>query len=74
MTVQEANEIKELVALTSVTMAQKNKCEELIQKWISPGYKFCKTCDPAVRTAFKKLKTWWEQEQLKPLRSIKTKK
>jgi hypothetical protein len=72
MTKLEKEQIDRLCGLTTATMADKTECESVIQKWIQPGYKFCKTCDPQVKAAFKKLKSWWS-DQITDYRFIKTK-
>ncbi len=53
-------EIGRLYKLKVADMVDKNSCELMIQRYIDPGYKFCKTCDPAIRAAFNRLKGWCE--------------
>lgn len=62
MTKLDRDEIVRLTSLTEVDYKDKTSCKAMIEKYISPGYSFCMTCDPAVRSAFKKLKNWWDSQ------------
>ena len=59
MTKEHKEEIERLITLKSANHGDKDSCERMINVYINPGYKFCKTCDPAVRSAFNLLRTWW---------------
>jgi hypothetical protein len=57
---EDIKEMQRLCTLKTADMVDKSSCELMIQRYIDPGYKFCKTCEGAVRTAFKRLRTWSE--------------
>jgi hypothetical protein len=52
-------EFERLNTLTSAKMVDKHIAQDLIQKYIDPGAKYCMTCDPAVQSMFRRLKAWW---------------
>lgn len=52
-------EFERLNTLTSAKMVDKHIAQDLIQKYIDPGAKYCMTCDPSIRAMFRRLKAWW---------------
>lgn len=61
MTKTERDEIVRLCSLTQATWSDKESCQKMIQKYISPGFTFCMTCDQQVVNAFMRLRTWWSE-------------
>lgn len=51
-------EIQRLCSLRGADMLDKNSAQNLINKYINNGLKWCLTCDPAVRQMFNVLKNW----------------
>jgi len=70
MNKEDRDEIERLLSIKVATYGDKDSCKRMIQKYISPGYTYCLTCDPAVIAAFKKLRQWW-QSQTTPYQFIK---
>jgi hypothetical protein len=65
------NEIVRLCSLREANMGDKDSCERLIQTYINVGYKYCRTCPPAVRSAFNLLKNWWANQNSNTYQFIK---
>jgi hypothetical protein len=59
MTLEHFNQIEKLLSLTEMGMAEKNELELIIRMYIDAGFSMCKTCDPQVRQAWKRLGNWW---------------
>ena len=60
MSNEDKNEIIRLCSLTGkVSMLDKSSAQDLIQRYINPGAKYCMTCDSSVRAMFNQLKNWW---------------
>lgn len=51
--------VEEMVKLTTMDMGQKMEMDRIIKTYIDPGFAMCYTCDPQVRQAFTRIKTWW---------------
>lgn len=64
MTKDDKDEIERLLSLKTASYPDKDSAERMINTYINPGYKFCKTCDPAVRAAFKLLRNWWSNQNV----------
>jgi hypothetical protein len=62
MTKKDKDEIERLSRLKEASVGDKDSCERLINTYINVGYKFCKTCAPAVRSAFNLLRNWWANQ------------
>lgn len=56
-------EFERLYNLTSAKMLDKHLAQDLIQRYIDPGAKYCMTCDPSIRAMFRRLKIWWEENK-----------
>lgn len=65
-----------LVSLKEAGMKEKDEASLMIKKYLDAGFSMCKTCDPQVSAAFKRLRTWWalERENYNNLLNKKTKK
>lgn len=53
-------EIIRLLNLTSVNGVDKHSAQDLIQRYINPGAKYCMSCDGSVRAMFNQLRNWWQ--------------
>jgi len=73
MTIEDKNEIERLLRIKTAHMGDKDSCQRLIIAYINPGYKFCKTCDPAIRAAFNLLRNWWAKQNHNAFTFIQTK-
>jgi hypothetical protein len=56
-------EFERLYNLTTAKMLDKHLAQDLIQRYIDPGAKYCMTCDPSIRAMFRRLKMWWEENK-----------
>lgn len=56
-------EFERLYNLTSAKMLDKHLAQDLIQRYIDPGAKYCMTCDPSIRAMFRRLKMWWQENK-----------
>lgn len=58
-------EFQRLYDLTTAKMLDKHLAQDLIQRYIDPGAKYCMTCDPSIRAMFRRLKGWWDENKSK---------
>jgi hypothetical protein len=56
-------EFERLYNLSTAKMLDKHLAQDLIQRYIDPGAKYCMTCDPSIRAMFRRLKMWWEENK-----------
>lgn len=56
-------EFQRLYDLTTAKMLDKHSAQDLIQRYIDPGAKYCMTCDPSIRAMFRRLKVWWGENK-----------
>jgi hypothetical protein len=56
-------EFQRIYDLTVAKMQDKHSAQDLIQKYIDAGAKYCMTCDPAIRAMFRRLKAWWDENK-----------
>jgi len=52
-------EFERLCNLTEANAIDKHSAQDLIQRYMDPGAKYCMSCDPSVRAMFRRLKAWW---------------
>jgi len=72
MTREDKEEIERLLALNNATITDKKSALTLVQRYISPGFSICITCDPMVRNLFNKLRKWWDAQNKSAYNFIKT--
>lgn len=56
-------EFQRIYDLTVAKMQDKHSAQDLIQKYIDAGAKYCMTCDPSIRAMFRRLKGWWDENR-----------
>jgi len=54
-------EIERLYSLKSFNGLDKHSAQDLIQRYIDPGAKYCMSCDGSVRAMFNRLRRWWDE-------------
>ena len=59
-------EIRRLLTLKTADMGDKNSAQNIINRYINEGGRWCMTCDPAIRQMFSVLKNWAEQKGIHP--------
>lgn len=62
MSEEDKNEIIRLLSLKKVQMLDKHSAQDIIQRHINPGAKYCMTCDGSVRAMFNQLRNWFENK------------
>lgn len=62
MSEEDKLEIIRLVELKSFNPHDKHSAQDIIQRYIDAGAKYCMSCDGAVRSMFRRLRSWWEEK------------
>lgn len=71
MTKVEKEEIERLISLKVADYGDKQSAENLVRKYVTPGFKCCMNCAPQVRNMFDRLRNWWNEQNKSAYQFIK---